>query len=198
MSAIACCVAHMSDEFQTMGEKERHSLARQKERWKKPSTGVLKINSDGAFRASTGTGGWGFVIRDDQGDVVKAGAGHCQHLLDAFHVEMIACLMGIRAAAELGISNVIVETDSSMVKVALETSTFALAATGAIVFEVKSLLRFSFESSLVTFCYRDSNRVTHALAAQGCTYPSGDILSWDSCPSWTMDLVASDIAESLS
>ncbi|RLM65074.1 hypothetical protein C2845_PM16G01240 [Panicum miliaceum] len=113
---------------ETIGEKERHNLVRRKERWKKPGAGVLKINSEGAYTASTGKGGWGFVIRDDQGDVVKAGAGHCQHLLDAFHAEMIACLMGIRAAIALGISNEIVETDSS---VALETTRFALVAIGA-------------------------------------------------------------------
>jgi hypothetical protein len=44
--------------------------------------------------------------------------------------------MGIRAAIALGISNEIVETDSS---VALETARFALVAIGAIVFEVKSV-----------------------------------------------------------
>jgi hypothetical protein len=52
---IAGCIAYMSDEFQTTGEKERHNLVRRKERWKKPGAGLLKINSDGAYTASTVT-----------------------------------------------------------------------------------------------------------------------------------------------
>ena len=39
---------------------------------------VLKINTNGAFLAQTGEGGWGYVIRDDEGGVRKAGVskGH--------------------------------------------------------------------------------------------------------------------------
>jgi len=45
--------------------------------------------------------GYGSVIRDESGKVVGAGpglAGRCQYLLDAFHAEVLACPMGVRAA----------------------------------------------------------------------------------------------------
>ena len=48
---------------------------RQKQHWSKPQCGTFKVNSDGAFDRETGSGGWGFIIRDDQGMMVKAGAG---------------------------------------------------------------------------------------------------------------------------
>ena len=55
------------------------------------------------------------MIRDCDGQVIKAGAGQCSHLLDALHAELLACLAGVRAAGELGISKVIIETDSMLV-----------------------------------------------------------------------------------
>lgn len=62
---------------------------------------MYKINSDGAYKPASGDGGWGFVIRDESGQVVGAGAGRCSYLLDAFHAEVLACLTGIRAAENL-------------------------------------------------------------------------------------------------
>jgi len=39
--------------------------------WKKPNPDNLKINSDGAFFPSDGMGSWGYVIRDQDGQVVR-------------------------------------------------------------------------------------------------------------------------------
>ncbi|KQJ87710.1 hypothetical protein BRADI_4g13209v3 [Brachypodium distachyon] len=50
-----------------------------------PAPNFLKINCDGAFRENTCSGGWGFVIRNDEGEALAAGAGHLQCLSDAFH-----------------------------------------------------------------------------------------------------------------
>ena len=74
----------------------------------RPIEDVLKINCDGAYRSETSSGGWGFVIRDRDGQVVQAGAGQCTHLLDALHAELLACLAGVRVAGELGMSIVII------------------------------------------------------------------------------------------
>jgi hypothetical protein len=41
------------------------------------------------------------VIKNDQSDVVKAGTGRKEFLMDALHSEMVACLMGVQAAAEM-------------------------------------------------------------------------------------------------
>lgn len=44
-------------------------------RWMKPGAGELKRNSDVAFDINRKDGGWSFVIRNDQGLVIKSGAG---------------------------------------------------------------------------------------------------------------------------
>lgn len=89
---------------------------RQKQQWKKPGAGVLKINSDGAFDIKKKKGGWGFVIRDERGRVIKAGAGKSDFLLDALHAELVACHAGLQEAVRLGIQEVIIETDATLVK----------------------------------------------------------------------------------
>ena len=62
--------------------------------------------------------------------VVHAAAGVVPNALDAFHVEVLGCLAGVRAAAERGMSMVIAETDSMLLKLAIGGSDFSLAPTG--------------------------------------------------------------------
>lgn len=45
---------------------------------------LMKLNCDAAFSPTTHSGGWGFVIRDADGDVLTAGRGRVDFLLDAF------------------------------------------------------------------------------------------------------------------
>ncbi|OEL15589.1 hypothetical protein BAE44_0023392, partial [Dichanthelium oligosanthes] len=74
--------------------------------WKRPEHDILKINSGGAYRRETSDGGWGFVIRDHAGNVICAGAGRENHLLDAFQSEVLPCMAGIPAASHLGMVHV--------------------------------------------------------------------------------------------
>jgi ribonuclease HI len=90
----------------------------------------LKVNSDGAFPASTGTCGWGFVIRDKVEDVVVAGAGALKHVPDAFSAEVQACSQRAMAAADKGIGKIILETDSLMLKPALESDAYRFSEVG--------------------------------------------------------------------
>jgi ribonuclease HI len=77
-----------------------------------PPATWLKINSDGAFLAKEGRGAWGYVIRGEEGDVIAAGAGYLEHVRDALYAEAYASFQVIRATAEIGMTKVILETDS--------------------------------------------------------------------------------------
>ena len=44
-------------------------------RWTPPPLGIMKINTDGAFREETHSGGWGFTLRNDVGALIAAGEG---------------------------------------------------------------------------------------------------------------------------
>lgn len=97
--------------FRQQGERPPVS----KKHWCRLSEGFLKINCDATYNANGRNGGWGFVIRDADGDVVAAGRGRLHHVLDPFQAEVIACLQGVQAAADLGIGQAIVETDALQV-----------------------------------------------------------------------------------
>lgn len=160
--------------------------------------GKLKINSDGAYIAETGEGGWGFVIRDSEGEVILSSAGRISYLLDAFQAEVVACLAGARAANALGMGHVVFETDSIILKQAMDADDHRLAATGGLIYELKKLIGSSFLSCSFVFAPRECNRVAHALAALGCKCPRNTVEQWDMMPPGMEDLVASDFAESLS
>lgn len=90
----------------------------------------MKINCDASFRRETGDGGWGFIIRDEDGDMISAGRGRLSHILDPFQAEVVACLQGLQAAIDLAISRVHLDTDPVQVKQAVESQRWDLMAGG--------------------------------------------------------------------
>ncbi|KAF8783607.1 hypothetical protein HU200_000460 [Digitaria exilis] len=64
--------------------KQKENVQTPQEKWSRPRHGQLKINCHGAFDPITKVGGWGFVIRDADGDVACAGRGLIQHAHDPF------------------------------------------------------------------------------------------------------------------
>jgi hypothetical protein len=105
--------------------------------------------------------------------VVRAGAGRSSCLLDAFHAEVTACYEGAREAAECGMGHVVIETDSLMLKQALQSDDFRLAATGGLIYELKMLIHSSFISVSIVHVPRSCNSVAHALAAgTNVSFPS--------------------------
>lgn len=89
------CVELYAMENAVTNSKSSVRQARQQARWSKPPAETLKINCDASFLLDCRSGSWGFLIRDSDGDVVVTARGKANHLLDAFHGELIACLQGI-------------------------------------------------------------------------------------------------------
>ena len=71
---------------------------------------------------------------------VKSGAGLEEHLQDAIHAELLGCVVGLRAAASLGIAVINLETNALMVKTTMEEDDYLLSAMGGVITELKHLL----------------------------------------------------------
>jgi hypothetical protein len=127
-------------------------------RWTHPSADYLKINIDGSFRREYGTGGWGFCIRDCNGEVCGAGMGQLGHVADALRAETIACLKDIEFAAEAGMGRIIIETDVVLLKSALQSTEYDSARHGVLFGEAKFLLLTNFIDYKVLYCNRTCNR----------------------------------------
>ena len=74
---------------------------------------MYKINTDGAFRAVTNQGGWGFVVRNRVGDFLEGGCGNLRRVASSFQAEALAVLHSVVRVSQLGISRIILETDAS-------------------------------------------------------------------------------------
>jgi hypothetical protein len=166
-------------------------------KWCKPPEGWLKMNSDGALHAVRGEGSWGYVIRDETGDVIAAGAGALSHIRDALQAEVHASIRGVQVASEKGITKIILETDSLILKQALQNDSHRLSEAGGDIYELKILLMSSFDNFVCVFVPRSCNKVAHNLAAIGGLCSQGGEVHWDCTPPDVSDLVASDIVEPL-
>jgi hypothetical protein len=72
--------------------REESQTVKTKPKWKAREGDVLKINTaDGYFDPRSRSGGWGFVVRDLEGEMMGADAGKLSHVFDAFHAEAEAC-----------------------------------------------------------------------------------------------------------
>jgi ribonuclease HI len=101
--------------------------------WKPPPSDIYKINVDGAFHSDARAGGWGIVIRDKSGEVLAAGAGSIRYPTSAVQTEAIAAYKGLQLAAQLGMTNVILETDATLLATGLISEQMDMSPIGCIV-----------------------------------------------------------------
>ncbi|WVZ54654.1 hypothetical protein U9M48_005419 [Paspalum notatum var. saurae] len=139
-SELAFITASLVHEFGLINETARSGEVSDRpraQRWSPPEGEVIKVNTDGSYCPRTKNGGWGFVLRDTDGEVVSAGAGRLTQALDPFHVEVMACLIGVTEEAEKGVGKVVIETDSMMVVEAVKSRDYTLSAMGGLIYEIK-------------------------------------------------------------
>ncbi|KAE8784042.1 hypothetical protein D1007_42402 [Hordeum vulgare] len=156
-----------ADEYLEFFGGRKQSQERAITGWTKPEVGILKINSDGSYNKDTLTRGWGYIIRDHEGDVVVTAAGRLHHVHDALQVEAEACIRAIYKAQELGIGNVVMETYASTLVSAIKTSRYDLAPNGNLFQEIKAFASLNFISFDIVHCPRACNKVADALAMHG-------------------------------
>lgn len=148
---------------------EKHYQARRKLKWSKPPLGTLKLSSDASFIPGSMTGSWGFLIRDNDGDVVIIGRRKVDHhhLLNPFHAELIACLQGMQVAVNMGIGHLILEIDVQEVVLAFNMESYSDSVAGHLVDEMKFIGTLSFLIFVYVHSNRDCNQAAHELASLG-------------------------------
>jgi hypothetical protein len=163
-------------------------------RWKGPPEGVYKINCDGAFLHESGKSGWGFIIRDNTGEMVVARAGDAESLMNAQYAETVACLKGIEYAESLGIERIIVETDATTVVDTINNPDSDRSPLTMMFREIRAKLLYDFSFSSVSHCPRACNSIAHILAAIGLNGNSEHLIWQESVPEHVSVLVSSEKA----
>jgi hypothetical protein len=164
--------------------------------WKIPPAGYVKVNFDASFYHESQNGAFGYVIRDDKGEFVAAGAGKLPYLRNALHGEAEACTAAMEGTAHLGIFRAIFESDSTTLVNAIKTGSHDLADVGVLIREARSLRFLHFDQAEFIYCHRSCNNIAHTLAKFGYQ-DSALSSSWMyTAPDCVIGALASDRASS--
>ncbi|KAL5827457.1 hypothetical protein ACOSQ4_019254 [Xanthoceras sorbifolium] len=133
------------------------------ERWFPPPLGIYKINSDAAINSVDFCIGLGFVVRDAEGFVLAAGAQPLQFCVSPLVAEAMAILRGIQFASEMGISPIMVESDSLSVINIITSHAFPLSDVGVVISDIYRSIE-ALNDFKIIFASRQANSVAHGLA----------------------------------
>ncbi|KAM0897217.1 hypothetical protein ACQ4PT_022674 [Festuca glaucescens] len=160
--------------------------------WLPPPSNSIKINSDATFDANTFSGSTGYVIRDDKGLFIAAGAKWYGALGNALSAEALACRDGLILAQHLQAANVHLETDCEVLIELWKTRKKNRAAIWPVLNEIQELMGYF---SSFSFCHvkRKANLVAHVTAKQAS--PSQPMSSWlDEAPAFVNPCIQHDYA----
>ncbi|MCH96078.1 replication protein A 70 kDa dna-binding subunit [Trifolium medium] len=83
--------------------------------WQCPTKGWWKCNVDASFHEAAGYTGWGWYIRNRQGNFIVAGCNWIREKLTTIEGEAMTLLEAICEAATRGWNNMVFESDSKIV-----------------------------------------------------------------------------------
>ncbi|XP_074559236.1 uncharacterized protein LOC141815220 [Curcuma longa] len=144
-------------------------------RWMKPAVGSYKLNSDGCSKGNPGLASYGFVIRDHNGQVLKA-----RHGIIGVASNVIAELVAIRKGLELCVVQnyfpLWLESDSM-------TALYIIAATTCnwelrkLVLKIKKIINVYYVRC--THIYREANKAADYLANKAFNMEGDRLLEGD-------------------
>ena len=146
----------------------------------------MKINFDGAIFAKEKSSGMGVIIRDRQGLVIASMATRISQQLRSVEIEAMAASKALEFARELGITEAVLEGDSQVVMMALNSKSPVLAPYGSLLQDSVSLSN-SFLKLSYSHTKRESNTVAHSLTKVA--------VNLTNCVIWMED-VSSDVLSS--
>lgn len=129
----------------------------------KPAEGCVKLNVDAGFRSEELQGAVGAILRDDKGSFIAASNDYLEHVANATMAEAYALRHGLLLAQQLGIRNLIVESDCMEVINTMNDGGFSSTGTTAIYADC-NVLSIGYTSVSFVHCPREENVVSHELA----------------------------------
>lgn len=129
------------------------------------------------------------------GHAFAAGAGNLPHNMNPLHSEAMSYLKGLQTAHELGMTLVVVETDSTMPMYVIIGGEHDKSALGVTFWEIKIFGSLNFACFVIVHCPRGYNKVANTLAAFGVRMGLASSIVWlDGAPDFVHTLIASDVA----
>ncbi|KAI5311774.1 PREDICTED: ribonuclease [Prunus dulcis] len=123
----------------------------------------LKINLDGAWNATTKSGGVGVVIRDLAGAFIAGRARKFDNVFSSLKSEALTAREGVVLAVERGLTNICFESDSLQMFTAFGCSSFDRSFIGHILENSKFLLLQITGEGFTHVC-QTTNEAAHHIA----------------------------------
>ena len=148
--------------------KKAHSTTRvprplMRERWKKPSMGFIKLNTDAAFQVSDGSTGLGGIFRDHEGNCLGCFSKFQVSSSSPIHAELLALLEGVQIAYSKSLSPLVIETDCQSIVEAVYKGSLDHSDIGFLLTDLRWGLQLLAAAQL-RFVRRQANVVAHNLA----------------------------------
>ncbi|XP_074274036.1 uncharacterized protein LOC141597469 [Silene latifolia] len=173
-----------------MCESRRHGDALGDSGWKRPVSGVIKINSDAAVLNDDEIG-LGVVGRDSEGMVVFIASRRCYARWTVEVAEAKAMLFGLEVARRLNVTCISLESDALNVVQAVRNSSFDRNSFGLCIRDICSFsLLFDLRETL--HVKRGGNTVAH-LVARLCANANEELCTETDFPSSVLTMAELDL-----
>ncbi|XP_074271365.1 uncharacterized protein LOC141595298 [Silene latifolia] len=131
-------------------------------RWVPPGIGEWKINVDAGLFGDMCCG-LGMVVRDHEGKVERVGVKQVRDVWDPDISEAKAAEFGLRVAVQMGLTNVVLESDSATLITMLKSKSVPANYLGRIGIVILELAN-AFTCIRFNFVRREGNGVAHSMA----------------------------------
>ena len=135
-------------------------------RWRYPSIGWVRLNTDGASKGNPGKAGAGGIIRGHRGELFECFAANCGEC-SCTRAELMAVLRGLNVAWNGGHRKIVLSVDSEVVVRMLEGDPPTNSPYIHIIRKCIALIRNRDWVVQVEHCYREANRAADWLANYG-------------------------------
>jgi ribonuclease HI len=105
----------------------------------------MKINVDGSYYDHNQSGGWGFVIKDENGVITSSRLGRIDHCSNALQVEGTTAFQALAfGAMDAGMLRIYLKTDAENLKTTLRSPSLYLMSNGVLFHDLKFLMFIEF------------------------------------------------------
>ncbi|GKU92594.1 hypothetical protein SLEP1_g6302 [Rubroshorea leprosula] len=154
-----------------------------------PPSGVIKLNTDGSAITNPGAAGAGGVFRDELGNWLLS--FYCSiGFTTSLSAELWALRNGLRLAVDRGYSNLIVEIDSRITKILLDSANSNFHSLGVLIDDCRAMMS-QIPALQINHIYREANALADGLAKKGAKSDSS-FVALEQSPSELCNLLFSD------
>ena len=157
--------AEYLNEYQAANMCTEHSTIPEVVRWRPPKQGWYKVNTDGATFDDIKCCGVGVVIRNERGELMGALSKKFGLPLGGLEVEAMIVEEGVALAWDLGLKDIIIESDALLVTNSLENQSVMPSSIRKVVEGILEGLR-KFNAWDVNHTCRSGNSAAHIMAKQ--------------------------------